>query len=129
MIRIVILLLALSACQADESISGFVKPEADWKLISIAGENFNANGTISFPEKGRVIGRAPCNQFQAEQSAPYPWFELGPIMSTKRACPDLAAENLMLQSLAKMTISEVSGDALILSNDAGLEMLFQRTRP
>jgi len=47
------------------------------------------------------------------------------IGATKMACPDLAAENLFFAALAEMTLSEVLGDTLLLSNDKGREMVFK----
>lgn len=79
---------------------------------------------LSFPEEGQISGQAPCNSFSASQSAPYPWLDIGPILSTKRACPDLNFEVDTLQLLARMTLVEVSGDTLILSNDAEESLLF-----
>ena len=43
---------------------------------------------------------------------------------TRMACDGLAAESHFLQALQDMTLSEVSGNTLILSNIAGREMLF-----
>jgi heat shock protein HslJ len=40
------------------------------------------------------------------------------------ACPDLAAESQYLTALGEMTLAEVSGPTLILSNDAGRSMVF-----
>ena len=55
--------------------------------------------------------------------APYPWFETGPILVTRRACPDLEAEGDFLRALESMSQAEVLGSVLILSNDAGREMV------
>lgn len=129
MIRAITLLLGIAACEQDESISAFVDVGSVWQLTSIGGVAFSAKATLVFPKPGQVTGQAPCNNYSAAQTAPYPWFELGPIIATKRACPDLAAEGLMMKTLQSMTISEVSGDVLVLSDDTGFEMLFQRSRP
>jgi hypothetical protein len=51
--------------------------------------------------------------------APYPWFELGPIRTPQEPCPDNAAENRLFAALRAMTLVEVLGDTMILSNDAG----------
>ncbi|KCV82173.1 hypothetical protein ATO10_07282 [Actibacterium atlanticum] len=121
----IISLLALSACQADETISGYADPAATYVLEQINGTAFKARATIQFPEEGRISGEAPCNIYSGSQTAPYPWFAPGPMMSTKRACPDLAAESLYFEALSEMTLAEVSGNLLILTNDSGNEMLFR----
>ena len=55
----------------------------------------------------------------------YPWFELGLMRATRMACGDLPAEREFFAMLATMTLAEVSGDVLILSNPDGAEMVFQ----
>jgi heat shock protein HslJ len=40
------------------------------------------------------------------------------------ACPDLAAETTFFATLENMTLSEASGDTLILSNPDGRQMVF-----
>lgn len=114
-----------ASCGPDETISGYADRAANYRLLSINGAPFAPSATISFPDEGRVTGAGPCNQFQAEQSVPYPWFALGPIAATRRACPDLAAEQQFFDALAKMTLVEVSGPVLLLTNDAGDELAFQ----
>ena len=66
-----------------------------------------------------------CNRWFANQGVPYPWFEISAIGATKMACPDLTAEAQFFSSLEAMTLSEVSGDVLVLSNDAGRSMEFK----
>ncbi len=115
--------LAILAC-ADESISGYADRGATYRLQSIDGEDFAARATIAFPAEGQVTGEAPCNSWSAEQNVPYPWFELGPVAVTRRACLQLAEETLFFKVLGQMTLAEVLGNTLILTNDEGREMLF-----
>lgn len=126
MVRVAFLSLALAilGC-SDETISGYADPAAAYRLIEIEGAAFPARATITFPEEGQVAGEAPCNRWSAEQSVPYPWFQLGPIAATKRACADLAAEGQFFDMLGQMTLVEVQGPVLILSDDDGRDMVFQ----
>ncbi len=117
-------LLSILGC-ADETVSGFADPDAVYRLQSIDGAEFSARATIRFPEEGKVSGDAPCNRYSATQSVPYPWFDPGPILATKRACPALAEESVFFAALGEMTLAEVQGEVLILSNDAGREMVFE----
>jgi len=117
--------LALSACKYDESISGYTNWNATWTLVELDGRPFTARATIAFPSKGKVTGQAPCNTFTSAQTVPLPWFKLGPILSTKMACPDIAAEQGFFQALEAMTIAEVLGDTMILSTEDGREMVFK----
>ena len=124
--RIVAILLALGlAGCADETISGFTDPDATYRLTEIGGAPFPAEATISFPEQGRASGQGPCNTWSAEQTAPYPWFLLGPILSTKRGCADLDAEARFFEALSAARFAEVSGGVLILTDEAGGEMVFR----
>ena len=118
------LVLPFSGC-ADETVSGYADPAAVYLLAEIDGEAFGSRASMSFPEEGQATGEAPCNRWSAAQSAPYPWLELGPIAATRRACPALEDERRFFEALAEMTLVEVQGDVLILSNDDGREMTFQ----
>lgn len=116
--------LYLSACFPDESISGFVDPTSVYQLVKVDGVSFEATATISFPDTGKVEGQAPCNRYFAAQTEPYPWFALDGIGATRMACPDLSAETAFFAALEDMTLAEVSGDTLILSNTNGRQMVF-----
>lgn len=120
---------AMSACNKDETLSGYGATDTVWTLVELDGRLFAAQVALSFPEKGRIAGQAPCNRFSSTQAAPYPWFKAGPIAATRMTCRDMKAEQAFLQALETMSLSEVSDDTLILSNDDGREMLFKATAP
>jgi heat shock protein HslJ len=124
MLRFLPIAFLLTTCGPDETVSGFVESGATYTLTDIDGSAFTATATISFGENGNVNGHGPCNTFRTTQLVPYPWFELGPIASTRMACPDLTAEGTYFTALSEMTLAEVSGAILILSNDTGREMVF-----
>lgn len=116
--------LVLSACKSDETISGYTDSDTTWVLVELDGKPFNAHATIAFPSKGKATGQAPCNTYGSSQTVPLPWFKLGPIMSTKMACPDLVVEQSFFEALGAMTLAEVLGDTMILSTELGREMVF-----
>ncbi len=115
----------LTACQDDETARAYGAADRIWTLSEINGAPFPATATLTFPETGKIAGDAPCNGYFAAMTAPYPWFEAKQIASTKMACPDLQAESEFFAALAAASISEVSGDTLILSNPDGLSMIFK----
>ena len=119
-----IALILLAACK-DETISGYAEDGAVWQLESINGAAFKARATLTFPQPGKITGSGPCNRYFGKQTAPYPWFSVDGVASTKRACPDMRAESVFFESLRKMTLSEATGATLILSNDAGDQMIFK----
>jgi heat shock protein HslJ len=116
--------LVLAACQQDETVSKFASPDAEYHLIEIDGSPFEAWATIVFPTQGEVVGQAPCNRYFAKQTVPYPWFALEGIGATRMACPDLEAETAYFAALEDMSLVEVVGDTLILTNEAGRRMVF-----
>ncbi len=119
--------LALVACR-DETVAGYGATNATWQLATLDNVPFTARATLQFGARGEITGDAPCNRYFGQQTAPYPWFSAENIGATRRACPALAQESTYLSALAEMTLSEISGDTLILSNDAGREMVFKATR-
>lgn len=119
-----IVILGLSACARDESIANFVEPTAKYHLVELDNAPFVARATIQFPEAGRIVGKAPCNSYFAAQTVPYPWFGLEGIGATRMACGDMAAEATFFAALEDMTLAEVAGDTLILSNPSGRQMVF-----
>ena len=127
MIRAALALPALAGlltCAGDETLSGYGATDAVWVLQELDNAPFTAHATLIFPEEGALKGDAPCNTYTGAQTAPYPWFAAENITSTRRACPDLTAETTYFTAIAEMTLAEVSGDTLILSNDAGRMMVF-----
>jgi heat shock protein HslJ len=127
MLKIMPLLIPLAflnTCAGDESIAGYVDPSAEYHLVEIDGEAINLRATITFPSAGEVVGQAPCNRYFATQTVPYPWFSLDGIGATRMACPEMAAETAFFEALEDMTLSEASGDTLILSNSDGRQMVF-----
>lgn len=120
-----IALFTLAACQKDETISGQTDATETWQLTQMNGDSIAPEITLTFPEKGRIAGRAPCNTYFASQTAPLPWFEVSGIASTKRACPDLKLESAYFSTLSAMTLIERKGETLLLSNDADQSLEFK----
>ncbi len=117
--------LGLMGCETDETVAAFAGDATVFALQSLDGAPFPASATLDVGTPGQITGDAPCNSYSADQSAPYPWFAVGPIAATRRACSDLAAETTFFDALAAMTLVEVVGETLILSNTDGGEMVFQ----
>jgi heat shock protein HslJ len=117
--------ILLTACLKDESVSGYAVPEAIYVLQELDAAAFTASASLQFPGRGQVTGKGPCNGFRATQTLPYPWIEIQDLVATKRACPDLTAEATYFAALQAMTLAEVLGPVLILSNDGGRKMVFR----
>ena len=122
--RFLALAAVLAASGAEAADWG--PPEAVWRLTEFDGTAFAAAATISFPEPGRIAGKAPCNRYSGSQSGSYPAFAAGPLVATKMACDDLAAETEFFGALEAMTAGMIEGEALILADGSGRHMVFQR---
>lgn len=118
--------LALAACDKDETIYSHGGAGGEWHLQSLNGAAFAATATMRFEEDGAVVGQAPCNMYSTQQSMPYPQIAFGPVRSTRMACPDLAAEQQFLSALERVTRADVEGDSLTMASDDGDEMVFRR---
>lgn len=125
----ILALSVLCACNTDETLTAYAAEGVNWSLVEINGQPFDAKAALRLGENGAVSGQAPCNSFGAELTVPYPWFELGPIRATKRACPDLAAESAFFNALSTMTLAEANGPYLFLSNTEGGQMIFITDSP
>ncbi|MBV1866025.1 MAG: META domain-containing protein [Rhodobacteraceae bacterium] len=115
---LLIITLSLSACLKDETISGQANATDVWVLQRLNGQTVTSGITLTFPGKGRIAGKADCNNYHATQTAPLPWFEPGPILATRMACDALDLETRYFDVLAKMTLIELKGETLLLSNDS-----------
>lgn len=125
MMRIIPFLILATSCTGDETLRTYAQADAVYVLQSLDDAPFPARATLEFTQAGKIGGQAPCNSYFATQTVPYPWFEVGPIGATRRACAELDQEARYFDALSAMQFSESLGDTLILSNDAGREMVFQ----
>ncbi|MGV6811145.1 MAG: META domain-containing protein, partial [Brevirhabdus sp.] len=103
----ILLTSLLAACGPDETISGYVGTDTVWTLQELDGTPFPHRATLSFPEEGKIAGQAPCNRYFGAQTAPYPWFKVDGVGSTKMACPALDQEQVFFTALSAMTLAEV----------------------
>ena len=119
------MIVALGGCLKDETLSGFVPDGSTWILEEMRGAPFAERTTLTFPEPEQIAGQAPCNQYFAVQTVPYPWFNVNAVGSTRRACPALELEGTYFATLQAATLAEVAGDTLILSNEDGPLLVYK----
>lgn len=118
------LVLALSACRGDAADT-FGGPDRVWALHTLNEMPFAAPATLTFPKAGEISGQGPCNRYFGALNSSYPAFSAGPIGSTRRACPELAAEAIFFEALQAATQAFRKDGTLVLSNPDGLEMVFK----
>ena len=126
MIRLVSVALfgLIPACQTDETVAAYGAAGTTWTLVEQNGTPFSDPATLVFGEDGNVSGQAPCNTFSFTNGLPYPWFETGPVASTKMACPALDAETNFFENLSAMTRVILGDGKMVMANDDGGEMVF-----
>ncbi|MCB2408791.1 META domain-containing protein [Hymenobacter lucidus] len=127
-----LVLLATGACSNDlneranaETATATTTPtvaplrNVRWELRELAGQPAPATEQRPFlvlrDGRARAEGRAGCNRF----SGPYTLtamgrLRLGPLVTTRSACPDLAAEGAFLQALNQAQRYRISGTTLSL---------------
>ncbi len=121
---ILFVILTLTVWQPDETIRRYGGGDRIWELTELQGMPFGLSATITFPSRNVVAGEGPCNTFHSRNSTPYPWFELGPIAATRRACPDLADEARFFEALGRARIAVIEDDTLTISTEEQTLMVF-----
>lgn len=100
-----------------------------WRLVAWPGHAIpqppqGAIPTLEFHASGQASGALPCNAFSASYTLDGGSLRFGPLMSSKRACPALAAEQALVQELARVDRFE-RGRAQLLLRGAGVELDYE----
>ncbi len=120
MSRVLVALIAATVLAACSS-SGAAVPSLEgtsWRVEDLAGESVpgeGPEGTLEFPEAGKVAGRAFCNRYFGKVKISGSSIQFGPIGSTKMACaePAMALESRFLTALEKAKRYTLEGSALL----------------
>ncbi|MGB0799993.1 MAG: META domain-containing protein [Planktomarina sp.] len=122
--RGLICLALLTGCASDETLTRYA-PQGQLFILSEVNDNESPiQATLELGPNGALTGEGPCNRYNATIDVPYPWFHIDAISATRMACPDLDNEVRYFDLLSKMTLSEFARGTLILSNDAGQNLVF-----
>ena len=124
---LMVFMLALSACSAQESRSIV----GSWELIEFgpAGSTMPAvedsEAGLTFNEDGSVSGSTGCNGAGSEYTVDGDQIEFAPFVSTLMACEDpiMEQESTFHQVLNGTATYEIDGDTLTLSRD-GMVLVF-----
>ncbi|MEP5729081.1 MAG: META domain-containing protein [Sulfitobacter sp.] len=122
---VLVALLTLFIFPPDETLRRYGASDRDWHLTQMHGEPFEGRATIAFPERNAITGQGPCNRYTSTNITPYPWFEAGPIVATRRACPDLSDESAFFKALEDATLAIVDGDVLTFADDTTDLLIFK----
>lgn len=94
-----------------------------WTLESIDGQNANtlfpdALPTIKFLTKEhKVAGMGGCNNYNANYDLDGFLLNVGPIMTTRMACPNSSSEAKYINALKDSSVISLEGNTLTLSKD------------
>jgi heat shock protein HslJ len=128
-------MFSLTACTSDGSAGARPSPASlggsEWKITTLDGEPIpdTAKVTIQFLEDDRVTGSSGCNRFQGSYSLSGSGLSFGPLMGTKRACPQpqMSVESRFLNLVQQVTSIAVNADGtLLLQTSDGKRILAAR---
>lgn len=91
--------LALSACATTPTAGTTSIPMGDYVLVGIGGKVIDIRTTTLNLAPGKISGQAPCNRYNAAQTASLPNFTIGEIAATRMACPSMAVEAEYFEAL------------------------------
>jgi heat shock protein HslJ len=104
---------------------------SEWLLEDLAGRGVidNIQATLTFPEAGKVAGNASCNRFFGPAEVSGNAIKLGPLASSRMACPEavMNQETKYLEALQAADRFE-SKDPYLLINCKGFEKPLRFTR-
>ena len=102
----------------------------EWQLIQLGGETIQpqeGSFTVTLSaDNGQITGVGACNRL----SGPYKSDEkrslkIGPLASTRMACPDLKREQAFIQALESATHYDMDGPMLLILSNGELKAVFQ----
>lgn len=102
----------------------------EWQLIQLGGETIQpqeGSFTVTLSaDNGQITGVGACNRL----SGPYKSDEkrslkIGPLASTRMACPDLKHEQAFIQALESATHYDMDGPMLLILSNGELRAVFQ----
>lgn len=100
-------------------------PVTDWQLLAIDGVLTDIPATLSLTADGSLAGKAPCNNWSANNAATLPALDLKGIRATRMACDRLADEQRFFDTLSAMTTLAFDGETnLILTAPDGRSLEF-----
>jgi putative lipoprotein len=121
----VLLALAVTGCAAGPSpgpLPGDLVG-SDWIAKTVAGRTVPADVavTLQFPEPGRIAGRSGCNRYTGPIGVTDGRLTVGPLATTRMACPPLQSEfeALFLDALQQAQRLRHDNGALLLETATG----------
>ena len=116
---IVVFAFFLGGCNSAKEIGGM------YRLIS---DDPGLRRVTLEIENTRVSGQGPCNRYfgsVVQSNTGSNSIQLGPLASTKMACPHLSAEQSYFQELRRVSMVKVVPDGLVLTTSDQTTLVFK----
>ena len=131
---VVITLLILAGCayQGPKTApgSGTTLSNTYWKLVAVdeveyePADSEHDTHLILRPDH-RVTGFSGCNKFSGSWLLEDGRLVIGPLLSTRMACPDMDSERALLVALDGVVFADITGDVLVITGTDGTELTFK----
>lgn len=131
----------LTFMSGGKTVAEFVKGvdpamlSGNWILESIAGKDIkelfpeDRLSTLEFDAvEGRVKGNAGCNRYSGPYTINSTIIEVGSLMTTRMACPDLSGETEFVKTLSGTSILNATTDKLTFSKDGKVTLTFVKEK-
>ena len=121
---IILALFLIVACSQTKRLRMGVKEfqNTDWVLEEIDGSPVidAVQSTILFQANERIVGWGGCNRYFANFRSGYKYFEVGPIGSTRRVCPEVVMdqEERFFAALQKASSIRMQDAHLVIDSEA-----------
>jgi heat shock protein HslJ len=116
-------LLAIAAIAAIAGAAPRAEAASTAPLRDLAGSEWGFAGSktafVQFGSGGKVSGFGGCNRFRGSYTFRDGALKIGPLMSTRMACPDIAAEARVMRILETAAKAEATHLKLILKDASG----------
>lgn len=118
------LLTSFSSCRSVKPIISLDSINGEWYIIEMNGSVIVPSPGRSFPfinfdiSNAKVSGSSGCNRFigSFDVNSHSGSIELGKLISTRMACPDMTLENDLLLALSKVKKYKKVGTQIVLCN-------------
>ena len=102
----------------------------EWQLVQLYGQNVRSEkGAFVFtlsPDEGRIEGTGACNRLSGSYTTDAKrTLKIGPLRSTRMACPEAEAEKKFVEALETTTHYDMDGPMLLLLSDGELRAVLQ----
>ncbi|RRH76208.1 META domain-containing protein [Falsigemmobacter faecalis] len=112
--------------------AGFPKPEdlsGVWQVTLMRNQPVTPGVTVDFRAGGSIGGEAQCNFYKGDYQLPAPGeITISSLGATRRACPELGAEQQLLMLLQSMTQVKFNDPGIWLGNDSGDSLELERAQ-